>query len=125
MPRVSPDHGCRAATIRAVISATSDAGVGDPIWSSTMVSLGRVLACSMTLRRNPGLFNDIVATAGIAKCTVHDLRRTFCTDLARLGVNQSVVQRLAGHVSPATTERYYQYIDDETKRDAVSRLSAG
>lgn len=67
--------------------------------------------------------NAIVKTAGIATCTVHDLRRTFCTDLARLGVNQLVVQRLAGHSCAATTANYYTHINDATKRDAVARLS--
>ena len=67
-------------------------------------------------------FQDIVADAGIAHCTLHDLRRTFCTDLARLGVNQLVVQRLAGHASSATTATYYQHIDDGMKREAVARL---
>ncbi|UCE62055.1 MAG: tyrosine-type recombinase/integrase [Phycisphaerales bacterium] len=68
-------------------------------------------------------FKQIVETAGIAGCTIHDLRRTFCTDLARLGVNQLVVQRLAGHASASTTARYYQLVDDPMKREAVSRLS--
>ena len=70
-------------------------------------------------------FQNIVKAAGIAHCTLHDLRRTFCTDLARLGVNQMVVQRLAGHASSATTAKYYQYADDGMKRDAVAKLTAG
>ncbi len=54
---------------------------------------------------------------------VHDLRRTFCTDLAKLGVNQLVVQQLAGHANSKTTEVFYQRVDDDTKRDAVERLA--
>jgi len=68
-------------------------------------------------------FRQIVEAAGIAHCTIHDLRRTFCTDLARLGVNQVVAQRLAGHASSSTTARYYQHVDDGMKRDAVARLA--
>ncbi len=71
----------------------------------------------------PKRFRDIVKAAGITKCTIHDLRRTFCTDLCRLGVNQLVVQKLAGHASAMTTAKYYQHVDDGMKRDAVSRLT--
>lgn len=70
-------------------------------------------------------FRKLVEAAGIERCTVHDLRRTFCCDLARLGTNQLVVRRLAGHVDYSTTAKYYQRVDMEMKRDAVSKLSAG
>ena len=68
-------------------------------------------------------FRIIVKRAGITHCCIHDLRKTFCTDLARLGVNQLVVQRLVGHKSGATTAKYYQHIDDGTKRAAVAKLT--
>ena len=71
----------------------------------------------------PMQINGIVKAAGIERCTIHDLRRTFCTDLARLGVNQLVVQRLGGHSCAATTATYYTHINDATKRDAVARLT--
>ncbi len=67
-------------------------------------------------------FKDAVKAAAIKRCTIHDLRRTFCTDLARLGVNQLVVQRLAGHATASTTARYYQWVDDDMKRDAIAKL---
>ncbi len=67
-------------------------------------------------------FQAIVTASGIAACTFHDLRRTFCTDLARAGVNQLVCQKLAGHASSTTTARYYQAVDDEMKRAALGCL---
>ena len=70
-------------------------------------------------------FREIVKQAGIAHCTIHDLRRTFCTDLARLGVNQLVIQRLAGHACAATTATYYQFVNDEMKKEAVAKLATG
>lgn len=70
-------------------------------------------------------FQRIVEAAGIERCKLHDLRRTFCTDLARLGVNRLVVHRLADHSTAATTAKYYQSVDDGMKRDAVDRLAAG
>ncbi len=78
---------------------------------------------SMNENNLPHVFKGIVTKAGIGSCTVHDLRRTFCTDLARLGVNQLVVQRLAGHATSATTARYYQWVDDSMKRDAIEKLA--
>lgn len=68
-------------------------------------------------------FRDIVRAAGIPRCTLHDLRRSFATDLARLGINQLVAQKLCGHASASTTARYYQAIDDGMKMAAVSKLA--
>lgn len=68
-------------------------------------------------------YRRIVKAAGIAHCTIHDLRRTFCSDLAADGVNQRVCQELAGRTCPSTTAKYYQNIADPTKRDSVSRLA--
>ena len=68
-------------------------------------------------------FDDIVTDAKIKRCTIHNLRDTFCTDLARAGVNQRIVQELAGHESISTTAKYYQYVPDDAKRDAVRRAA--
>lgn len=51
-------------------------------------------------------FRLIYKDAGLEHCTFHDLRKTFFTDLARAGVSQVVVQRLAGHASSATTAKH-------------------
>lgn len=68
-------------------------------------------------------FKMIVAAAEISRCTIHDPHKTFCTDLARLGINQPVVQRLAGHASASTTATCYLRIDDGTKREAITKLT--
>ena len=68
-------------------------------------------------------FAAIVREAGIAHCTLHNLRATFCTDLARKDVNQKTLQELAGHTSMMTTGRYYQYVSSEAKRAAIEKLS--
>ena len=44
---------------------------------------------------------------GLNHCTLHDLRRTFCTYLAACGVDQLAAQKLAGHSSPAVTAKHY------------------
>jgi integrase len=69
------------------------------------------------------VFHRIVRAAGIEPCTIHDLRRTFCTDLARAGVNQLVIGRLAGHADSKTTARYYQVVQEEALRDAILRIA--
>lgn len=51
-------------------------------------------------------FRRIVKEAGIAHCTIHDLRRTFCTEMAMV-VPPKDVQQLAGHASLDTTMKYY------------------
>lgn len=35
-----------------------------------------------------------------------------------------VVQQLAGHASSTTTAKYYQFADNDMKRDAVAKLMA-
>ncbi len=70
-------------------------------------------------------FSEIVKTAAIARYTIHDLRRTFCTDLMTLDVNQPVVRELAEHQEAATTAKYYQWADDPMKREAINRLNRG
>ncbi|MCZ6652970.1 MAG: tyrosine-type recombinase/integrase [Planctomycetota bacterium] len=107
--RIQPLHSKAVPMLRELQESTLRdggpfAGLGRPGWVSEQ-------------------FRKIVKAAGIARCTIHDLRRTFCTDLARMGVNQLVVQRLAAHECGRTTAVYYQHIDDGTKRDAVQKLA--
>jgi integrase len=51
-------------------------------------------------------FNDIVKQAGIERCTPHDLRRTFCTEMSKK-VSAAVLKDLAGHSDLKVTEKYY------------------
>jgi integrase len=68
-------------------------------------------------------FGRIVAKAGIPHCTLHDLRRTFCSHLAMDGVNEAIVQKLAGHASITTTLDHYTRIFPEVLRSAQMRLA--
>ena len=44
--------------------------------------------------------------AGLPPCSMHDLRRSYCTNLAR-SMPMHVVQKLAGHSDIRATRRFY------------------
>ena len=67
-------------------------------------------------------FRKIVKAAEIARCTPHDLRRTFCSHLAMAGVSEAVVMKIAGHASADTTRKHYTRILPEAQRAAPLRL---
>ena len=67
-------------------------------------------------------FNRIVDRAGIKRCTLHDLRRTFASHLAMAGVSEAIVKELTGHASISTTLRYYTRIAPHALRSAQARL---
>lgn len=45
---------------------------------------------------------------GIHGKSFHDLRRTYCTEMDRLGVRREDISRMVGHSNGETTERYIQ-----------------
>ena len=49
--------------------------------------------------------------AGIPKCTFHDLRKSYCTNLAG-SVPLHVVQELAGHADIRTTRKHYLQVQE-------------
>lgn len=53
------------------------------------------------------LIPRLVKWAGLPHCTLHDLRRTFCTYLAASGTDLLAAQKLAGHSNPAVTAKHY------------------
>lgn len=50
------------------------------------------------------------------------LRHTFCTDLAKAGVDIRIAQRLMGHASITTTANIYTHIGDDDLREAAVAL---
>jgi integrase len=67
-------------------------------------------------------FARIVKRAGIPRCSMHDLRRSFCTHLAMDGIGAPLLQALAGHSNIATTMTYYVGVMPEALRAAQKRL---
>ena len=59
---------------------------------------------------------------GVPDKAFHAFRATFATNLCKAGVPLEVASKLLGHSSVSVTARYYTYITDQAKRDAVSRL---
>ena len=57
-------------------------------------------------------FQVIRGKASLAKCSFHDLRKSYCTNLAG-AVPLHVVQELAGHADIRTTRRHYLKVREE------------
>jgi integrase len=56
--------------------------------------------------------------------TLHSLRHTFCTILARQGVSLLDASRLMGHSNVGVTAKIYSHVTDNDKKNAVRKLSA-
>ena len=68
-------------------------------------------------------FDAIRRRAGLPKCSMHDLRRSFCTNLSRT-IPMHVVQELAGHSDIRTTRRYYVKVEPELMSAACRAVEA-
>ena len=71
-----------------------------------------------------GRFERVVERVGIMDLHWHDLRRTFASRLANLGVSLQTIAKLLGHSATYVTERY-SWMQPETLQDAVNLLSKG
>lgn len=67
------------------------------------------------------LFGRIYEAAGLEGGSSHSGRRTFISTLAAKGVSARVLQKLAGHASLSTTQRYIE-VNDQMLRSAVELL---
>jgi integrase len=65
-------------------------------------------------------FREIVKKAGIEYCTFHDLRRTAGSHMAVRSL--STAQKVLGHASIMTTQKYYVKVFRENMRNAVVGL---
>lgn len=59
---------------------------------------------------------------GLDGWTIHELRHSYLTELARQGVAPKVVQELAGHSNIATTLSIYTHVSMDDKREAMDEF---
>jgi integrase len=74
-----------------------------------------------------GASKESLDKCGVENFTHHDLRRTFATNMARLGVRLEVTEKLLNHVSGSTggivgVYQRYDFVDE--MREATSRYEA-
>ena len=62
--------------------------------------------------------------AQLPKITPHVCRHTFCTNMAKSGMNPKSLQYLMGHADADTTFNVYTHMDYEAARDEVKRIAA-
>ena len=66
---------------------------------------------------------DLVDSKNRPRFTLHDLRRTFVTDLMNDGLDPKSVQELAGHSNIQTTMKYYAMVRAKNLSAAIERRS--
>ena len=59
--------------------------------------------------------------SGITDWKFHDIRRTVATNLSKLGVDRSLLQRIVNHTDSGVTAIYDRYSYLEEKRDALQK----
>ncbi|WP_323127560.1 tyrosine-type recombinase/integrase [Acinetobacter rathckeae] len=67
-------------------------------------------------------FEKIMKAADIDQIRIHDLRHNFASLAVNSGESLYVVQRLLGHASPQTTQRY-AHLQQSTLRDASEKIA--
>jgi integrase len=61
-------------------------------------------------------FDDALEKAGVGDFRFHDLRHTFAARLAQTGVDPYTIQKLMGHTSFTTTQRYAHHFVESLRR---------
>lgn len=84
---------------------------GDWVWPSSVAKSGHIENPEKPLRR-------LLTEAGVAKASIHDLRRTLGSRLASRGASTAIISSVLGHVS-AQSAKAYAHLDLVTARSAV------
>jgi Site-specific recombinase XerD len=65
--------------------------------------------------------SDALTSIGLPRLTLHFFRGAYATRLRRAGIDTSVIARLLGHASVATTQKYIELVDADLD-EAVAKL---
>ena len=68
-------------------------------------------------------FQVIRCRAGLPTCSIHDLRKSYCTNLSGK-LPMHVVQEFSGHSDIRTTRRYYLKVKPEFMKAAREAIEA-
>lgn len=68
-------------------------------------------------------FDKVMQCAGISNMRIHDLRHNFASLAVNSGESLFVVQKLLGHASPQTTQRY-AHLQQSTLQNASEKIAA-
>lgn len=70
------------------------------------------------------IWRKLLSAAGVSGVTIHDLRRTYGSDLINNHVSLNVVAKAMGHRNVATTAKHYAHVNASTVREALMGVSA-
>ena len=62
---------------------------------------------------------DLDKACGVEGWVVHDLRRTFASEMQTLGVDEMIIRALLNHAVPGITQNYFRAALDEGKTKAL------
>lgn len=77
----------------------------------------------LTLAQFEWMWRQLVAETHIS-CTAHQLRHVYATMLLKSGVPVQTARIILGHSDSLTTERVYQHITDEIRRQEFAKVYA-
>lgn len=111
-----PDSGTRDALLDWFVESSADLLDGDAPMFTPVRRSGKIFGRAITEQAIYNMVTKRWKQAGVRRCSPHDFRRSFVTNLLEENVDVLLTQRLAGHANPATTLRYDRRKEQEIKR---------
>ncbi len=93
-------------------------------WQETGYVFTTTIGTPLDPRNVAEEFHKILATSGLARIRLHDLRHTAATLLLAQGVHPRVVMDLLGHSQIAVTMNTYSHVVPELRKEAAAQMDA-